>query len=131
MQPYVDDYLLDTEHRGTKAETQALFASQIEFKEEIGRIFREIDAKNQAEKKITRLRQLTSVSAYTAEFKQLQAKIDWDDAALRTVFETGLKEKVKDGLVHHDKPESLHALIELLTRIDNRLWERDDQKKYF
>ena len=47
------------------------------------------------------------------------------------MFETGLKEKVKDGLVHHDKPESLHALIELSTRIDNRLWERDDQKKYF
>jgi hypothetical protein len=47
------------------------------------------------------------------------------------VFETGLKEKVKDGLVHYDKPESLHALIELLTRINNRLWERDNQKKYF
>jgi hypothetical protein len=42
------------------------------------------------------------------------------------VFETGLKEKVKDGLVYYDKPELLHALIELLTRIDNRLWERDD-----
>jgi hypothetical protein len=26
MQPYVDDYLLDAEHRGTKAETRALFA---------------------------------------------------------------------------------------------------------
>ena len=69
--------------------------------------------------------------AYTAEFKQLQARIDWDDAALRTVFEAGLKEKVKDGLVHYDKSESLHALIELATRIDNRLWERNDQKKYF
>ena len=76
MQPYVDDYLLDEEHRGTKAETRALFAGWMEFKEEMGRIFGEIDAKNQAEKKITRLRQLTSVSAYTAEFKQLQAKIN-------------------------------------------------------
>ena len=131
MQPYVDDYLSDTDHRGTKAETRTLFASWTEFKEEMGRIFGEIDAKNQAEKKITRLRQTTSVSAYTAEFKQLQARIDWDDAALRTVFEAGLKENVKDGLVHHDKPESLHALIELATRIDNRLWERNDQKKYF
>jgi hypothetical protein len=97
----------------------------------MGRIFGEVDAKNQAEKKITRLRQTSSVSAYTAEFKQLQARIDWDDAALRTVFEAGLKENVKDGLVHHDKPETLHALVELATRIDNRLWERNDQKKYF
>lgn len=46
MQPYVDNYLLDAEHQGTKAETRALFASQAEFKEEIGRIFREVDAKN-------------------------------------------------------------------------------------
>ena len=46
MQLYVDDYLLDAEHRGTKAKTRALFAGWIEFKEEIGRIFREVDAKN-------------------------------------------------------------------------------------
>jgi hypothetical protein len=47
------------------------------------------------------------------------------------VFEAGLKENVKDSLVHHDKSESLYALIELATRINNRLWERNDQKKYF
>ena len=82
MQLYVDDYLLDTEHRGTKAETQALFARQTEFKKEIGRIFREIDAKNQAKKKITRLKQTTLVSTYTAEFKQLQAQINQDNTAL-------------------------------------------------
>ena len=126
MQPYIDDYLLDAEHRGTKAETRALFAGQIEFKKEIGRIFKEVDAKNQAKKKITRLRQLTLVLAYTAEFKQLQAKINQDNAALRIVFETGLKEKVKDRLVHYNKLELLHALIKLLTRINNRLWERDN-----
>lgn len=45
MQPYVDNYLLDIDYLGTKAETRALFASQTEFKEEIGRIFREVDAK--------------------------------------------------------------------------------------
>ena len=131
MQPYVDDYLLDAEHRGTKDETRAMFASWTEFKQEMGRIFGEVDAKNQAEKRITHLRQTKSVSAYTAEFKQLQARIDWDDAALRTVFEAGLKENVKDGLVHHDKPGTLQALIELATRIDNRLWERSQQKGRF
>ena len=131
MQPYIDDYLLDAGHRGTKAKTRALFAGQTEFKEEIERIFREIDAKNQAKKKITRLKQLTLVSAYTAEFKQLQAKINQDNAALCIVFETGLKEKVKDRLIHYDKPKLLHALIKLLTRINNRLQKRDNQKKYF
>ncbi|KAK1909011.1 hypothetical protein P3342_011088 [Pyrenophora teres f. teres] len=95
----------------------------------MGRIFGEVDAENQAEKAITRLKQTKSVSTYTAEFKQLQSRIDWDDAALRTVFENGLKETIKDNLVHHDKPGDLHSLIELATRIDNRLWERTEQKK--
>ena len=119
MQPYIDNYLLNTEYKGTKVETQALFIGQTEFKQEIGRIFREVDAKNQAKKKITRLRQTTLVLAYTAEFKQLQAQINQDDAALRTVFEAGLKENVKDSLVHYNKPRSLHALIKLATRINN------------
>lgn len=131
MQPYVEDYLSDIDTRGTKDETRALFASWAEFKKEMGHIFGEVDAQNQAEKAITRLKQTSSVSAYTAEFKQLQSRIDWDDAALRTVFEAGLKETVKDGLVHHDKPTTLHALIELATRIDNRLWERNRQRKQF
>jgi hypothetical protein len=46
MQPYVDNYLSDTDRQSTKAETRALFASWTEFKKEIGRIFREVDAKN-------------------------------------------------------------------------------------
>ena len=129
MQPYVEDFLAAPSDNGTREETRALFKDWNSFKEEMSRIFGEVDAKNQAEKAITRLRQTKSVSAYTAEFKQLQARIDWDDAALRTVFEAGLKEDVKDGLVHHEKPETLHALVELATRIDNRLWERKEQKK--
>ena len=76
MQPYVEDYLANISQRGTKEETQSLFESWTNFKTEIGRIFGEVDAKNQAEKAITRLRQTKSVSAYTAEFKQLQARID-------------------------------------------------------
>ena len=95
----------------------------------MGRIFGEVDEKNQAEKAITRLKQTKLVLAYTAEFKQLQARINQDNAALRTVFEVGLKENVKDSLVHHEKPETLHALIELATRIDYRLWEQYEQRK--
>ena len=82
MQLYIDDYLLDTDNKGTKAKTCTLFASQTEFKEEIRCIFREVDAKNQAKKKITRLRQITLVLIYTAEFKQLQAQINQDNIAL-------------------------------------------------
>ncbi|KAE8855500.1 hypothetical protein PTNB73_10157 [Pyrenophora teres f. teres] len=120
MQPYVEDYLRNPATGGEKKETQTLFSSWTDFKDEIGRIFGEVDAENQAEKAITRLKQTKSVSTYTAKFKQLQSRIDWDDAALRTVFENSLKETIKDNLVHHDKPGDLHSLIELATQIDNQ-----------
>ena len=124
MQPYVEDYLENPLTHGSKPETRQMFSSWIEFKKEMGRIFGEVDAENQAERAITCLKQTKSVSAYTSEFKQRQAKISWDDAALRTVFENGLKEQIKDSLVYHEKPATLQGLIELATRIDNRLWER-------
>ncbi len=129
MQPYVDDYLQDIERLGTKTDTQVIFTSWESFKREMGRIFGEVDEEHQAERAITRLRQTKSVSAYTAEFKQLQAKIDWDDAALRTVYEKGLKDSVKDALIHHERPDDLQTIIELATRIDNRIWERSQQKR--
>ena len=131
MQLYVDDYLLDINKQGTKEETKTLFASQNSFKEEIRRIFKEVDVKNQAKKAITCLKQTKLVLAYKAEFKQLQARINQDNAVLQTVFKAGLKENVKDGLIHYNKPETLHALIELATQINNRLQERSQQKRRF
>ncbi|KAI1676271.1 Retrotrans-gag domain containing protein [Pyrenophora tritici-repentis] len=110
-------------------ETRTLFSSWTYFKEEMGRIFGEVDAESQAEKAISRLKQTKSVSAYTAEFKQYQARINWDDSALRMTYENGLKETIKDELVHYDKPKDLYSLIELATRIDTRLWERKEAQK--
>ncbi|KAH7551149.1 reverse transcriptase [Bipolaris maydis] len=129
MQPYVEDFLTDIDNKGTKDETRTLFSSWANFKEELGRIFGEVDAESQAEKAISRLKQTRAVSAYTAEFKQLQARINWDDSALRTVYEAGLKENIKDELVHYDKPKDLYSLIELATRIDTRLWERKEAQR--
>ena len=46
MQLYVEDFLTLPTTYGTREETKALFKDQESFKEEIGRIFREVDAKN-------------------------------------------------------------------------------------
>ena len=71
MQPYVEDFLKDINNKGIKDETRTLFSSQANFKEEMGRIFGEVDAESQAEKAISRLKQTKAVLAYIAEFKQL------------------------------------------------------------
>ena len=56
MQPYVEDFLADVPNKGTKDETRALFSSWANFKEELGRIFGEVDAESQVEKAISRLK---------------------------------------------------------------------------
>ncbi|EMD85001.1 hypothetical protein COCHEDRAFT_1045071, partial [Bipolaris maydis C5] len=43
MQPYVEDFLTDIDNKGTKDETRTLFSSWANFKEELGRIFGEVD----------------------------------------------------------------------------------------
>ena len=125
----MDDFLANRDYNGSKGDTQDLFAGWVNFKDEIHKVFSQIDEEARAEKAITHIKQTKSVSAYTAEFRQLQSRIDWDDATLRTVYEKGLKEVVKDALVHHEPPKDLHGLIELATRINNRIYEREQQKK--
>ena len=44
-------------------------------------------------------------------------------------YENGLKEIIKDELVHYDKLKDLYLLIELATRINTRLWERKEAQK--
>ncbi|KAK7178477.1 hypothetical protein PSPO01_15469 [Paraphaeosphaeria sporulosa] len=42
------------------------------------------------------------------------ARIDWDNVPLQAAYYNGLKEIVKDELVHHDKANNLDKLIELV-----------------
>ncbi|OAG04267.1 uncharacterized protein CC84DRAFT_1095635, partial [Paraphaeosphaeria sporulosa] len=52
-----------------------------------------------------------------------------DDTPLQAAYYNGLKEIIKDELVHHDKADDLDELIELAVRVDNRLYERQTEKK--
>ncbi|KAK2889879.1 hypothetical protein Q8A73_018179 [Channa argus] len=66
----------------------------------------------------------SSVADFSVEFRVLATEAQWDDAALRTVFRSGLSDPVKDELTHQDPPDSLDELIELAIRLDNRIRER-------
>ena len=124
IQPYVEDYLLDLDEHCTRADTQTLFKDQKLFKEEIGRIFREVDAKSQAKRAISYLRQMRSIVLYITKFKQLQAKINQDNIALRIAFYNSLKDSIKDRLIYYKRLEELYKLIKLTTRINNQIQEQ-------
>ena len=87
-------------------------------------MFGEVDEQQQAEKAILAIKQKGSASRYTADFKQLQAKIDWDDAPLKTAYYNGLKENVKDEVSRSNRLDSLLDIVKLAVRIDNQLYEQ-------
>uniref|UniRef100_A0A3Q1FXS7 Retrotransposon gag domain-containing protein n=1 Tax=Acanthochromis polyacanthus TaxID=80966 RepID=A0A3Q1FXS7_9TELE len=70
-----------------------------------------------------------SVAEYVVEFRTLAAAVDWNDSAIRYLFQRGLNEDLKDQLASRDKVSDLNSLIELTIRLDNRLRERRREKK--
>ncbi|KAH9263027.1 hypothetical protein BASA83_013665 [Batrachochytrium salamandrivorans] len=67
---------------------------------------------------------------YAAEFRQLTADIDWNDAALRSQFYSGLSSEIKDHLVHCETSISLSVAMDQAIRIDNRIVERRQEQQY-
>lgn len=81
-------------------------------------------------RKLKSLRQTNSAAAYRTEFENIRQYLTWDDAALRTYFYDGLKDSVKDILSHvTDEPADFKDFQELCIRIDNRLFERQQEGK--
>ena len=81
-------------------------------------------------REINALYQTSSVSTYASEFRRLQAYITWNDQALFDRFYEGLRENVKDGLVHENpRPTLLEDLISAALRIDGRIYERILERK--
>jgi hypothetical protein len=70
------------------------------------------------------LQQRTSASKYAAKFQEYLSVTKWDDAALMTMFCRGLKENVKDELMHDGRAiTDLEDLIEVAINLNDKLYE--------
>src|SRR5947199_7286124 len=132
-QGYVEDYL---KHPGVtnedrREEMDELFKAYTSFEKELRAIFGNPNRVQEAERQLGNLRQTGSVADYVAEFRKLEARVDWDDAAKKARFYEGLKNYIKDAMLQVDPPKTLIKLIELAIRIDNRYNERTMEKRTF
>jgi len=108
----------------------AEFASFKTFSESLTRMYGDPDTVKSKTREINALCQTSSVSAYASEFRRLQAYISWNDQALFDRFYDGLRDNVKDGLVHENpRPVLLETLITASLRIDARIYERILERK--
>jgi hypothetical protein len=105
------------------------FRSYEEFVKMLETAFGEVDKEMEAERVMRNLRQKNSVSEYAAKFLQQTARMNFEDNAYIPWFYDGLKEKVKDEIARVGRPKKMAALVDLATKIDNRLWEREVERK--
>jgi hypothetical protein len=89
------------------------------------------DEKGTARRKLRALTQRGSASAYFAEFQQYIAVLGWkDDEPIVDKAIEGLKPYLKDELARHsERPATLVDLMRFIIPLDNRLYERDMEKK--
>ena len=106
------------------------FTSFQKYSESLTRMYGDPDIVKSKTREINALYQTSSVSTYASEFRRLQAYITWNDQALFDRFYEGLRENVKDGLVHENpRPTLLEDLISAALRIDGRIYERILERK--
>ena len=123
VKPLIQEYA-----KGTSVPPE--FTSFQKYSESLTRMYGDPDIVKSKTREINALCQTSSVSAYASEFRRLQAYITWNDQALFDRFYDGLRDNVKDGLVHENpRPILLEALISAALRIDGRIYERILERK--
>jgi hypothetical protein len=129
-EPTLRDFL---DHRADattrKPETNNLFRDVKNFFKALRETFGNPDEQRTAERQLISLRQKGSTGTYAAEFKRISAKLDLGEHALMIYFYGGLRDNVKDELSKEDRPDTLHEYIADAIRIDNRLYERQMERK--
>ena len=99
------------------------------FKQELQTAFMDPDQERVAERGMEKLRQTGSCSEYIASFRNFMVYMKWNDSAYKVQFRRGLKEDVKDELAKVDPPTGLADYMALAQKIDDRLWERRQEKR--
>ncbi len=127
-EPTLRDYL-NHEDAGQDPDTRRVFSDYDAFEQLLTNTFGNPDEVRTAERQLLSLRQTGSASYYSREFTNINAKLDWDDAALIVQFYKGLREDVKDELSKMTRPNSLQVFMNQAIKIDNRLYERRMEKK--
>src|SRR5579871_4577319 len=130
FEPHMRNYLEGSEENWS-AETKKYFIQPNGCEaliNELKDVFGDVDEERVAERQMQQLQQTGSAASYTAEFRRIESKLDWDENALIAQYYKGLKESLKDELARQERPDRLRELIEVVVRLDNRLYERKLEK---
>ncbi|KAI2894482.1 hypothetical protein CBS11852_4976 [Aspergillus niger] len=109
--------------------TVNIFRGYDNFRHNLERTLGDIDSEAAAERRLRRLRQLITASAYVSEFYQIISSMNWNETAYISALISGLKVHVKDEMTRMERPETLAEVAELAVKMDNRYFERQLERK--
>ena len=137
IEPYFEDYMNPDNHNSNGAiNTRASVGTRKIFTmkgltEEMKVMFGDINEVFTAETLLLTIKQKGSVREYTALFRQQALRLSWGDDAFKAQFYRGLKPEVKDELVRSGKPADLAGLIAKAIEVDDRITERQQEKRFY
>ncbi len=114
---------------GRSDEVKETFSSLDAFIDKLEAVFGDPDLERESERKLRGLHQTKSTAAYAAEFQQAASHLEWEDEPLMAAFYEGLKDTVKDEISKEDRPDTLTEYITKAVRIDQRLYERQQERQ--
>lgn len=129
FEPILSAFVGVEEKERTK-ETKRFFEKYENFEEKVKANYGNPDEARAAAQQLLTFKQKGAAYTYAAQFKQLAAKTDWvDDESLIDTFYRGLKDSVKDEIITQDRPGAFDEFAALAIKIDNRQFERRQEKK--
>lgn len=125
LRDYVDNPALDR-----KEETELIFINFETFAERLKKTFGVTDETREAERELDRVRQIGSMSAFVAQFRQIISRLQWPEEVLKKVFYDKVKEEVKDDLIKVKRQKTcLEDYFHEAIMIDELLWERKQERR--
>lgn len=92
--------------------------------------FGEVNEKLATERKLIYLRQGQALaSEHAATFRRLALRTEFNEPALLALFRESLRDRLKDELAARDMPTDLWRYVSKVVDIDNRIRERETQRR--
>ncbi|EHA47056.1 hypothetical protein MGG_17620 [Pyricularia oryzae 70-15] len=128
FEPLLQEWL-DVPPEERRQEVTDIFSTFAGYERTLRSLFQEPDEKRQTERDLANLRQTKSASAYAAEFRRLATRLDMTEETKILQFYQGLKSEIKDEVSKLDRPEDFLEYVELAIKLDNRIYERRQEKQ--
>jgi hypothetical protein len=129
FEPTMREYLEKGAVSKCTEKTKEIFSNYNKYEKALKEAFGNPDEERDFERQLLQLKQTSSAQEHASKFRQVAAHLEWDDEPLMVQFYKGLKDRVKDELIKEERPDTLGAYMERAIRIDNRLYEREQERR--